>query len=305
MSVNDQSGTLDSGAAGISEEVVLLGGDNHLVGILSLPRTSPRASAHALTILNAGVLHRVGPHRLHVKLARQIAARGIPVLRIDLSGIGDSRSVPGDLTFRQSAVADARAAMDALDQRLGAQRHVIFGICSGADNGLATADADERVSALVLVDPPSYATVSSRFRKEMARVRRLKTPQDLIAWGSRRLESVRARLDASGRQAVNAVLGAHEGSAADQEQGRVVPPIDVHGAVLKRLIDRGVRVLSVFSGALYERYNHEDQVFEWFPELRGRLDRAYFPDANHTFTELSSQTRLLGTVVGWVDRLTC
>ena len=80
-------------------------------------------------------------------------------------------------------------------------------------------------------------------------------------------------------------------------------PIDDYRTTLTSLVDRGVRVLTVFSGALHERYNHEDQVFELFPEMRGRLDRSYFPDANHTFTELASQARLLSTVVGWVDRL--
>ena len=84
----------------------------------------------------------------------------------------------------------------------------------------------------------------------------------------------------------------------------MAPPIDDYRTTLSGLVERGVRVLAVFSGALHKRYNHEDQIFELFPELRGRLDRAYFPDANHTFTELASQTRLLSTVVGWVDRLT-
>ncbi len=289
--------------ARVAEEVIRLGDGGHLVGILGLPQASGNRNPPTVIILNAGVLHRVGPHRLHVKLARQLAARGFPTLRLDLSGIGDSPSLPGGLTFRESSVNDTRAAMDHLGQRTGARRFVIFGVCSGADNGLATAAVDDCVCGLALIDPPSYVTTRSRVRAELDRARRLKTPSEALAWGGQKLGRVGIRLGALGRRVAGAVQGA-DASVASGEPGRVAPPIDDYRTALTGLVERGVRVLAVFSGALHERYNHEDQIFELFPELRGRLDRAYFPDANHTFTELASQSRLLSTVVGWIDGLT-
>ena len=80
------------------------------------------------------------------------------------------------------------------------------------------------------------------------------------------------------------------------------PPAATYRAQLTALVDRGVAILAVFSGALAERYNHEDQLFELFPELRGRVDRAYFPGANHMFTELHSQAELTATVTAWIAR---
>jgi dienelactone hydrolase len=286
----------------VDEEVVRLGSDDHLVGILSLPPHPTRLSPPAVIILNAGVLHRVGPHRLHVNLARQLAAIGFPSLRLDLSGIGDSRSVPSGLTFRDSSVADVQAVMDRLEQQIGARHFIIFGVCSGADNGLAAAVADRRVSGLVLVDPPSYATTRSRLRQEMARALALKSSLEVLTWARRRLGFAGVRLGALGRRGLRAAFRRSDDAVRDDGQGRVTPPIEVFRATLTGLIDRGVGVLAVFSGGLYERYNDEDQVFELFPELRGRLDRAYFPGANHTFTERASQDRLLRTVVGWVDQ---
>src|SRR5690606_3214765 len=119
------------------ERAIALGVEANLIGILSEPEGALPASASptrtprpVVIFLNAGVLHRVGPHRLHVNLARRLAARGLSSLRLDLSGIGDSRSVPGSLAFRDSAVADARAAMDQLGAELGAQRFILFGLCS-------------------------------------------------------------------------------------------------------------------------------------------------------------------------------
>src|SRR4249920_1391880 len=116
----------------VRDEVIRLGPEGQLVGILSHPpgenlpgrpdpmgKTAPRPS---FVILNAGVLHRVGPHRLHVVLARRIAAAGMAGLRLDLGGIGDSIASSDAATFRDSAVADTRVAMTALTEALGSAR---------------------------------------------------------------------------------------------------------------------------------------------------------------------------------------
>jgi hypothetical protein len=61
-------------------------------------------------------------------------------------------------------------------------------------------------------------------------------------------------------------------------------------------------MFAIYSGALGERYNHEDQLFELFPELRGKVDRAYFPAANHMFTERAAQAALVAAVTTWIAR---
>ncbi|KAB8057318.1 hydrolase 1, exosortase A system-associated, partial [Janthinobacterium violaceinigrum] len=58
-----------------------------LVGILSLPAApGPRG----VLIVTGGPQYRVGSHRQFVLLARALAAQGVPVLRFDLRGMGDS-----------------------------------------------------------------------------------------------------------------------------------------------------------------------------------------------------------------------
>ncbi len=98
-----------------ADEVLPIGDDDRLVAVLSRPRAV--GDRPAAVILNAGVLHRVGPHRLHVALGRRLAARGLPALRIDLAGIGDSPGRGDGGSFRASAVADTRAAMTAITRR--------------------------------------------------------------------------------------------------------------------------------------------------------------------------------------------
>ena len=72
-----------------TEHVVAFGKRQSLVGVLSRP-TRPVPDAPAIVILNTGIVHRVGHHRMYVLIARQLAAAGHPVLRFDFSGIGDS-----------------------------------------------------------------------------------------------------------------------------------------------------------------------------------------------------------------------
>ena len=63
-------------------------GTNPVFGIL----TQPEAAQHSVCVLmlNAGMLHRVGPYRLYVNLAKQLAHRGFYSSRIDQNGKGDT-----------------------------------------------------------------------------------------------------------------------------------------------------------------------------------------------------------------------
>lgn len=269
--------------APIREEVLRFGSDEQLVGILSRPEP---ASPTAVTILNAGVLHRVGPHRLHVVLARRLAELGFSALRLDLGGIGDSIASTDATTFRESAVADARLALSGLP----AHRHVLFGVCAGADNSLATALVDDRVAGIVLVDPHAYPSRRAKVRAVQTRLQRT-GPRETLRWGlgaaARRIRSQLERLRDRGKPAPPA-------------EGREPPPIEEYRAQLRTLVARGVKILAVYSGIHGIRYNHEDQLFELFPELRGKVDRVYFSDANHTFTELPAQAALVDTIARWM-----
>ena len=277
------------------DEALRLGPAGQLVGIVSSPVTQGPSGgpATAVIILNAGVLHRVGPHRLHVLLARRLAAAGLGALRIDLGGIGDSLASSDAASFRDSAVADTRAAMTGLTEALGARRFVLFGVCSGADNSIATALADDRVAGIVLVDPPAYPTRLSQLRNLRQRAAKSGSVRELVRTGldfaAREVRKVASRL---GRYPVDAPPG----------EGRELPPVAVFGDQLAQIADRGIRVFAVYSGIHGARYNHPDQLFELFPALRGRIDHAYFPAANHTFTELAAQAELLATVTGWITK---
>src|SRR3954464_13203392 len=103
----------------LTEEVLQFGEGGRLFGILTLPSVRPR-NAHKLPVfvfLSAGLLHRVGPYRLHVRLGRELARMGFTSLRVDLAGTGDSPPRPG-LTNQQSVEGDFQEILRVLDSRL-------------------------------------------------------------------------------------------------------------------------------------------------------------------------------------------
>src|SRR5262249_41166721 len=209
-----------------------------------------------------------------------------------LGGIGDSTASSDAATFRESAVADTRTAMAGLTDRLGIARFVIFGVCAGADNAIATALVDERVTGIVLVDPPTYATWRSQLRHLRTTVAKR---------GSRR-EAARWALRVAERRLLGMVSRFARPDDDPPSGGREMPPIDTYREQLTKLVDRGVRILAIFSRIHQANYNHADQLFEICPDLRGRIDVAYFPAANHTFTELAAQAKLIDTVTHWMTK---
>jgi predicted alpha/beta hydrolase len=140
----------------IEERVTRFGPGDHLFGVIARPRSA--ATRPAVLLLNAGSIHHVGPHRLYVRLARELAALGHPVLRFDFEGIGDSvLRAPGreNHPYSPTAMADLAAAIEAMRRDPDCTRFVVMGVCSGAYNsfqaGLALEAAD--IERVILVNP--------------------------------------------------------------------------------------------------------------------------------------------------------
>lgn len=269
-----------------------------LVGIESVPADPPGREQPAVILLNAGVVPHVGPHRLSVNLARRLARAGFHVLRFDLAGLGDSRSRP-TTPGENPSVEDCRAAMDYLARATGAERFVLGGLCSGADNSLRTALVDPRVVGAILLDPPAYRTPGFYFRKVRARAADLDTWKRLLLQRPRRL--LRGLLTRFG--------GPPSPDGAIREQARQLaerqaPPKSQFVEALQQILQRGGRALIVYTAGVSATYNHPGQFDEAFRAhaLRDRVDCRYWPDVNHMFTVLATQERLCAAVTEWMLR---
>jgi exosortase A-associated hydrolase 1 len=121
-----------------------------LVGILSLP-DGPAAATRGVLIVVGGPQYRAGSHRQFTLLARCLAGHGIPTLRFDYRGMGDS---DGPLRDFEHTAADLRRAVDCLMQAVPSLREVVvWGLCDGASAAVLHLAGDARVTGMVLLNP--------------------------------------------------------------------------------------------------------------------------------------------------------
>jgi len=269
----------------MKERACTFGESGGLYGILTEPE-APSDRPFAI-LLNAGLVHRVGPFRISVDLARRLAALGFSTLRMDLSGLGDSAPRPGEPDLHQRVVADVRDAMDFLALRCGARRFVVGGICSGAINAHRAAVADPRVAGLIMLDGYAYST-----------------PQFLLRRYGPRLASPGAALRFVGRQVSSLVAPQPDAapSGDDDILSQDFPPKDRIASELRQLVERNVALLFVYSGNWYLYFNYRDQIRDSFPDVPfgDRLTVEHFPEADHTYTLLEDREQLFATMLGWM-----
>jgi alpha-beta hydrolase superfamily lysophospholipase len=147
--------TLDLGDT--AERLCHFGSDGHLFGVLTEPRGGLRKAT--ILMLNAGSIHHVGPHRLYVRLARELAAQGHPALRLDHEGLGDSvlrAAGRENHPYPPSAMEDLKAAIEFMRTQHGAERFILLGLCSGAHTAFHAGrelPPDVAIERLVLINP--------------------------------------------------------------------------------------------------------------------------------------------------------
>jgi len=91
-----------------------------------------------------------------VEAARRWAARGVPSLRMDFGGIGESDGKPlRDIAglYEPELLDDIEAAMASARSRLGGRRFVVIGLCSGAFWAFHAAVRYPDVCGAILLNP--------------------------------------------------------------------------------------------------------------------------------------------------------
>lgn len=123
-------------------------GDARLAAMLHRGDSDARIG---LLVVVGGPQYRVGAHRQFLLLARRLASAGIPCLRFDVRGMGDSSGAAVDFLHSR---ADIEAAIAAFKARCpGLQGVVLWGLCDGAAAILLHAATRPDVAGLVLLNP--------------------------------------------------------------------------------------------------------------------------------------------------------
>lgn len=104
----------------------------------------------AVLIVVGGPQYRVGSHRQFIQLSRALATAGIPSLRFDYTGMGDSQ---GDKKSFEEVDGDIQTACQQLRLHSGAEQVVIWGLCDAASAAMMYSPQDPSVKGLVILNP--------------------------------------------------------------------------------------------------------------------------------------------------------
>lgn len=258
-----------------------------MVGILSLPDApGPRG----VVIVTGGPQYRVGSHRQFVLLARALAARGMPVLRFDLRGMGDSEGGARDY---RAAGPDIAGALAQFFAAVPALREVaLWGLCDGATAAACHAPSDARVHALILLNP----WVRSSAGLARATLRHYYLPRLLQGDFWRKLTKGGVRLGAS-------LASLRQAAAATQEKAQeddAPAP-----ALLRALAQFQGKVLLILSGG-------DLGAREWLALLdgdaawrgvaaRAQWTQAQVDGANHTFASAAWRGEVEQLCARWLQ----
>ena len=244
----------DPGSRTITERPVFLGRDGLVFGIVTEPR-SGETRRRAVILLNTGADHHIGASRLYVSVARRWAYRGYIVLRMDLAGLGDSRTRPGcpdNDVFPPDALEDIRAAIEFLRTRYGVRDCTLSGLCSGAYHALRAAAAGVSVNRIIMVNPQHYFWNPGDTLEMLQLAEIVKNPTvyrermfSIGAW--KRLLSGQVNIVRILRIYMQRPLLAVESAARDIARIlRIKLPNDL-GSELEEIVARGIRVVFVFA----------------------------------------------------------
>jgi pimeloyl-ACP methyl ester carboxylesterase len=144
-----------------------------LFGILSEPLVTEPGRV-CLISQNSGALRRTGQCRMWTDMCRRWASRGVPALRVDLNGIGDSsgRFVSNEDRQRDDetrTIAYRLAIADELERESVANEFVSIGLCLGAYWELKAAVRDPRLRGTVLLNQTAFDSTDEQKRERSRR----------------------------------------------------------------------------------------------------------------------------------------
>ena len=287
----------------VVEEPVAIG---PLAAIASRPARQARPR-RALVLLNSGCVRRIGPNRMYVAMARRCAADGALVVRVDLSGIGDTPARPGEserVVYPEHALVEI-AELIAWCRRAGADQVVLGGLCSGGYYAVEAALAGQPLAGILPINPglPETPDEVQPYRAHAEMTRYLAALRDPAKW--KKLLDGSADVRRLARIASMRVREAAASRAKDLARRLGVPLADDFGTALVRLAKRGTTITYIFCAAEPGLVHLRERAGASLTRLerRGQLALRIIDGPDHTFTPVSSHAWLVDEVAAAMRRV--
>jgi pimeloyl-ACP methyl ester carboxylesterase len=311
-----------------------------LFGMLYLPRATPGAARVGVVISVNAIKYRLGTFRMHVLLARALAALGYTVFTFDPEGIGDSEG-----RFDHKLLSehyhdiqhgkynhDLADAVDFFVKEAGVDSVLLAGLCGGAISILMEAGTDPRVGGLILLNVPVLVEDLKRQGEEdnSAKITSSESASSLLKaklhrliepafW--RKLVTLNVNLREEGRLVGKAVtvLGQKVWKKARGLVAKPAPAAQLAKPVsANRLFNMhfqtsfaqvmGARKPVLFLFAELDPWTwifkseFQDHVLTPGNEYERWYTHQVIPAANHIFSGRQSQQQLTDSVIGWLTR---
>ncbi|HEY4338400.1 MAG TPA: alpha/beta fold hydrolase, partial [Steroidobacteraceae bacterium] len=273
-----------------------------LFGVVTEPVNQADGKAPLILLLNSGAVHHIGPNRLHVLLARRWAADGAIVLRMDLSGLGDSDAHPDgpeNDVYTTHASEDIHAAIRHMRTRNAVGDCHAMGLCSGAYHSFKFAVSSKELKSVVAINPLTFswkAGMTLTFPEHRIAADAMRYRKNAFQWASwKKLLSGGVDIHELVQVLLRRTFGVIRNGMRNTARWMRIPMSDDLGSELQRLAKQHTDLLFVFaegdpgldllrggSGSVYDRLLR-----------RGLLRVSMVEGADHTFTPYWSRERLI------------
>jgi exosortase A-associated hydrolase 1 len=274
-----------------------------LVGVVHRP-AQPQARG-LLSIVAGGPQYRGGLARMQVRLARRLAAAGVPVMRFDYRGLGDSE---GEFRGFRDIEADIAAALRAFAAQVPELREVsLWGGCDASSASLINGWKFPQVTGLLLGNPFVHSEETGD-QVAMTHYRRRLRDKDfwlkLLRGGYNPLPAVNTLLRANLKKA-RRLMGPRPGPAAPPAPAHDNPALPFQERMRLGLLRFKGEVLVLVSGRSLVSQEFDQLIVQsspWQQALAApsRLVRVDLPDADQTYSTFASQQQVMDLVLQWM-----
>ncbi|MFV2057646.1 MAG: hydrolase 1, exosortase A system-associated [Thiohalomonadales bacterium] len=285
--------------------------DIDLVGVLHRPEECGEGlMARGVLIIVGGPQYRVGSHRQFLLLARMLADNGIPVMRFDFAGMGDSGGAAQDF---ETVGEDVRCALDHFFHvHPDLNEVVIWGLCDAASAALFYAHKDERVKGLILLNP--WVRTDEGIAKAYLKHYYLSRLMNPDLW--RKIITGQFNFKASFVSLFD-MLKSAIGISAQSNQDSVASTPAVQNVVAQEqslistpLPDRMLQGLHLFKGRVLLILSGDDLTADEFRDVIGtsrkwqkclkNVDKHTLEEANHTFSQRQWRDQVSQWTCDWL-----
>jgi len=286
----------------LMERICQFGDEQELFGIMTTPGEGSLAKGTVL-LLNSGSVHHVGPGRLYVNLARELARNGLNCIRVDIEGIGDSvLRAPGreNHPYPDHAFQNVTSVIRNLKRDYGLERFALAGLCSGAYTALHVAvnnSDDESILHVLSINPLTFKWIegetlllTQQFKQEQWELSHYRSSaRDWRRWLKLLTGKVDYRFIFS--MVVTQLAGRVRALYRHIRERFQREPATELGRQLKQLLRNGRSLTFVIASGDpgYELLLRDGGLYVRQLMKKHRIAIKFVPDADHTFSRLNAR----------------